>query len=64
MYAAYSVLIVLFFLMVSPYLVYQALRYRKYVGNLPQRLGYPAASPSISTATTRSGSTRSRSARC
>jgi 3-deoxy-D-manno-octulosonic-acid transferase len=40
MYAAYSVLIVAFFVMVSPYLLYQALRYRKYVSNLPQRLGY------------------------
>jgi 3-deoxy-D-manno-octulosonic-acid transferase len=40
MYTVYSVLIVLFFLVVSPYFVYQALRYRKYVGNLPQRLGY------------------------
>ncbi|MGH9373309.1 MAG: 3-deoxy-D-manno-octulosonic acid transferase [Vicinamibacterales bacterium] len=40
MYAAYSVLIVLFFLIMSPYFIYQALRYRKYVGNLPQRLGY------------------------
>jgi 3-deoxy-D-manno-octulosonic-acid transferase len=40
MYAAYTVLIVLFFLVVSPYFVYQALRYRKYVGNLPQRLGF------------------------
>ena len=40
MYAAYSVLIVLFFVAVSPYLLYQALRYRKYISNLPQRLGY------------------------
>jgi 3-deoxy-D-manno-octulosonic-acid transferase len=40
MYAVYSVLIVLFFLVMSPYFLYQALRYRKYVGNLPQRLGY------------------------
>jgi 3-deoxy-D-manno-octulosonic-acid transferase len=40
MYTIYSILIVLFFLVMSPYFVYQALRYRKYVGNLPQRLGY------------------------
>ena len=40
MYVVYSVLIVALFLVVSPYLLYQALRYRKYVANLPQRLGY------------------------
>jgi 3-deoxy-D-manno-octulosonic-acid transferase len=40
MYTLYSILIVLFFLSMSPYFVYQALRYRKYVGSLPQRLGY------------------------
>ena len=40
MYALYSGLIVLFALAVSPWLVYQALRYRKYVGSLSQRLGY------------------------
>jgi 3-deoxy-D-manno-octulosonic-acid transferase len=40
MYVVYSVLTVAFFVMVSPYLLYQALRYRKYIGNLPQRLGY------------------------
>ena len=39
MYAVYSVLIVLFFAVMSPYLVYQAIRYRKYVTSLPQRLG-------------------------
>lgn len=39
MYAVYSVLIVLFFVVMSPYLVYQAVRYRKYVTSLPQRLG-------------------------
>src|ERR671912_1852852 len=39
MYAAYSVLIVLFFVVMSPYLLYQAIRYRKYVVNLRQRLG-------------------------
>jgi 3-deoxy-D-manno-octulosonic-acid transferase len=40
MYAVYSVLIVAFFVVMSPYLVYQAVRYRKYIANLPQRLGY------------------------
>jgi 3-deoxy-D-manno-octulosonic-acid transferase len=40
MYAAYSVLTVLFFVVVSPYLLYQAIRYRKYIANLAQRLGY------------------------
>jgi 3-deoxy-D-manno-octulosonic-acid transferase len=40
MYLAYSVVIVAFGLLVSPYLLYQAIRYRKYVRNLPQRLGY------------------------
>ncbi len=40
MYAVYSVLIVAFFVLVSPYLVYQAVRYRKYVNSLTQRLGY------------------------
>ncbi|HET7695588.1 MAG TPA: 3-deoxy-D-manno-octulosonic acid transferase [Vicinamibacterales bacterium] len=40
MYALYSVLIVAFFLVMSPYLAWQALRYRKYIGSLRQRLGY------------------------
>jgi 3-deoxy-D-manno-octulosonic-acid transferase len=40
MYAVYSVLIVAFFALVSPYLLYQAVRYRKYIRSLPQRLGY------------------------
>lgn len=40
MYAAYSVLIVAFFVLMSPYLLYQAIRYRKYIRSLPQRLGY------------------------
>lgn len=40
MYALYSVLIVVFCAVMSPYLVYQAVRYRKYIRNLPQRLGY------------------------
>jgi 3-deoxy-D-manno-octulosonic-acid transferase len=40
MYAVYSVLIVTFFLGMSPYLAWQAVRYRKYIGSLRQRLGY------------------------
>ena len=40
MYTVYSVLIVAFFVLMSPYLVYQAVRYRKYVSSLPQRMGY------------------------
>jgi 3-deoxy-D-manno-octulosonic-acid transferase len=40
MYAVYSVLIVAFFVLVSPYLLYQAIRYRKYIGSLSQRMGY------------------------
>lgn len=40
MYVVYTALIVLFALVVSPWLIYQAVRYRKYVGSLSQRLGY------------------------
>ena len=40
MYAIYSVLTVAFFIVVSPYFLYQAIRYRKYITNLSQRLGY------------------------
>jgi len=40
MYVVYSVVMVAFFAAMSPYLVYQAVRYRKYIANLPQRLGY------------------------
>src|SRR5687768_9638383 len=40
MYVLYSVLIVAFFAVMSPLLIYQAVRYRKYIGSLPQRLGY------------------------
>jgi 3-deoxy-D-manno-octulosonic-acid transferase len=40
MYAIYSVLTVAFFVVVSPYLLYQAIRYRKYIASLPQRMGY------------------------
>jgi 3-deoxy-D-manno-octulosonic-acid transferase len=40
MYALYSVLIVAFFAVMSPFLIYQAVRYRKYIGSFTQRLGY------------------------
>src|SRR5215210_3212019 len=40
MYPLYSVLIILFFAVTSPYLLYQAVRYRKYIASLTQRLGY------------------------
>jgi 3-deoxy-D-manno-octulosonic-acid transferase len=39
-YFLYSTVSVLFVLAVSPYFLYQAIRYRKYVGSLGQRLGY------------------------
>jgi 3-deoxy-D-manno-octulosonic-acid transferase len=40
MYLAYSLLSLLIFVLVSPYFLYQAVRYKKYVGSLGQRLGY------------------------
>src|SRR3954468_3963610 len=40
MYLLYSLLTLLVFIVVSPYFVYQALRYHKYIGSLRQRLGY------------------------
>jgi len=40
MYAVYSTFFALGVLVASPYFLYQALRYRKYVRNLPQRLGF------------------------
>ena len=40
MYLLYSLLTLLVFLVVSPYFLYQAVRYKKYVGSLGQRLGY------------------------
>src|SRR5204862_5761177 len=40
MYFAYSLLMLAVFLVVSPYFVYQAVRYKKYIGSLRQRLGY------------------------
>jgi 3-deoxy-D-manno-octulosonic-acid transferase len=40
MYVLYSVLMVALYAVMSPYLIYQAVRHRKYVRSLPQRLGY------------------------
>jgi 3-deoxy-D-manno-octulosonic-acid transferase len=40
MYLAYSLLTLILFIVVSPYFVYQAIRYNKYIGSLGQRLGY------------------------
>ena len=40
MYVAYSALAVAFFIVMSPYLLYQAVRYRKYITSLKQRMGY------------------------
>jgi len=40
MYFVYSVLSLLLLLLLSPYFLYQAIRYNKYVGNLRERLGY------------------------
>src|SRR5438874_1148288 len=40
MYLAYSLLTLLAFIVVSPYFLYQAIRYKKYTSSLGQRLGY------------------------
>jgi 3-deoxy-D-manno-octulosonic-acid transferase len=40
MYFAYSLLTLVAFMAASPYFVYQAIRYKKYIGSLRQRLGY------------------------
>ncbi len=40
MYLAYSLLTLALFVVVSPYFLYQAIRYRKYIGTLRQRLGF------------------------
>src|ERR1700736_6893447 len=40
MYLAYSFLTLAVFVLVSPYFLYQAIRYKKYMGSLGQRLGY------------------------
>ncbi len=39
MYVLYSLAMVALFVVASPYFVYQAIRYRKYVGSLGERLG-------------------------
>ena len=40
MYLVYSLLTLLVFVVVSPYFAYQAIRYKKYIGSLRQRLGF------------------------
>jgi 3-deoxy-D-manno-octulosonic-acid transferase len=40
MYTLYSILTVVAFIVLSPYFAYQALRYKKYVGNVGERLGF------------------------
>jgi len=40
MYLAYSLVTLAVFVVLSPYFVYQALRYKKYIGGLRQRLGF------------------------
>jgi len=40
MYVAYSLLILIFVVLASPYLAYQAIRYKKYIGSIRQRMGY------------------------
>ncbi|MEW5981514.1 MAG: glycosyltransferase N-terminal domain-containing protein, partial [Acidobacteriota bacterium] len=40
MYLLYSLVAVLVFVVAAPYFAYQAVRYRKYVGSLPERLGF------------------------
>ena len=40
MYSLYSILVLLIAVIASPWFIYQAVRYKKYVGSLGQRLGY------------------------
>src|SRR5580765_4509658 len=40
MYLLYSLLTLSLFVIVSPYFLYQAIRYKKYIGSMGQRLGY------------------------
>jgi 3-deoxy-D-manno-octulosonic-acid transferase len=40
MYSLYSILVVIVAVVASPWFIYQALRYKKYVGSLGQRMGY------------------------
>src|SRR5437899_12842189 len=47
MYLAYGMLTLLVFVVVSPYFVYQAIRHKKYIGSLRERLGYLPISFSV-----------------
>jgi 3-deoxy-D-manno-octulosonic-acid transferase len=40
MYSLYSVLVLIVAVLASPWFIYQALRYKKYVGSFGQRMGY------------------------
>jgi 3-deoxy-D-manno-octulosonic-acid transferase len=40
MYFLYNVAVLGFFVVISPWFLYQAIRYRKYIGSLSQRMGY------------------------
>ena len=40
MYSLYSILVLALAVVASPWFIYQALRYKKYVGSLRQRMGY------------------------
>ena len=40
MHVAYTLAVVLLAVVLSPWFAYQAIRYRKYIGNLGQRMGY------------------------
>ena len=40
MYSLYSFLVLVLAVLLSPWFIYQALRYKKYVGSLGQRMGY------------------------
>ena len=40
MYLAYGLLTLVVFIIVSPYFLYQGIRYKKYIGSLRQRLGF------------------------
>ena len=62
MYLAYSLLTLVVFVVVSPYFLYQAIRYKKYIGSLRQRLGFLPISFNFD-GEDRSGSTPSRSAK-
>ena len=63
MYSLYSVLVLAIVVIASPWFIYQALRYKKYVGSLGQRMGYLPVSFNMD-ADDRSGFTPCRSAKC